>query len=270
MVICRIGSTTFLASITFRFAAALRAQGVRSFSFAPSERPRSRAPPARRRSSAPESRGRGSRDQWRLRGGGRCWGTTRASRIAPRRPLNISTRIRTQLDRDSAPIGERLEQPDVLAHEIHRERDVARAIEDHLALRLANERAPGGDPHRLPGRVQVQPRRLRGLHRLAAGHQVGGGEIVGDHLEDRGRSEGVRCAGSGDPWRSTAGGCARNSSARSRRKSRCCRYPRDGSRRRPDSRPARHRGLVQSFVPVGVQRARALAGKKGIQLRTNA
>ena len=34
---------------------------------------------------------------------------------------------RTQLDRDSAPIGERLEQPDVLVHEIHSPLDAGHA-----------------------------------------------------------------------------------------------------------------------------------------------
>ena len=68
-------------------------------------------------------------------------------------------------------------------------RDVARAVEDHLALGLVHEGIAGRDADRLIGGGEVHAGRLHGRQRLAQRQQIGGRQIVGHHLERRGGAD---------------------------------------------------------------------------------
>ena len=96
---------------------------------------------------------------------------------------------RTQLERHVVAVGDRLEQADVLLHEVHREVDVARAVEDYLAFGFVHERVSARDPDRLVRRVEVHSGCGCSGERLGERHEIRGRQVVRQHLEDRRRAE---------------------------------------------------------------------------------
>ncbi len=93
------------------------------------------------------------------------------------------------LKRDTGAVGDSLKKTDVFLHKVHGERDIARAVEDHLTFGFMHEGGAGADLDRLIGGGKVHARALCRDKRLAAANQVGGGKVVGDDLENRGAAD---------------------------------------------------------------------------------
>src|SRR6056297_3959210 len=103
--------------------------------------------------------------------------------------LEDADQQRADLKRHIRRLGDLVEQADILFYQVHREGDIARAVQDQLAFGFMHEGCARRDLHRLIRGVEIHAGGLHRHQRLAAGQKICGGQIIGHDLQNRGRAD---------------------------------------------------------------------------------